>query len=157
MTTTSPAATSCDSHSPELSAADNLAAAIAFGNDLGVFELGNALAKAREVIPVGSSPRTYAAVRAAIGVRLAFDKVATAIYSLDVPHATCPCCDLRKQLDELIEIAAKAEGPGPLADVCRDLACYAGDDHPDADATRVVLELARDVFVAGVVELYRDE
>ncbi len=157
MSTTTAATSGNDCHHPDLVAAESLAAAIASGNDLGVFELCSSLAKAREAIPVGSSPRAYAAVRAAIGIRLAFDKVATAIYSLDVPHATCPCCDLRKQLNELIEIAAKAEGPGPLADACKDLACYAGDDHHDADATRAVLELARDVFVSGVVELYRDK
>jgi hypothetical protein len=157
MPTTNAAPGGRDCHDPDLVSAENLAAAIATGTDLGIFELCRSLAKARQAIPAGSSPRSYAAVQAAVGIRATFDKIAATIHSFDVEHPVCPCCTLRKQLDELIEVAAKARGRGPLASSCKDLANYAGDDHPDADATRAVLEHARDVFVTAIRELYRDE
>jgi hypothetical protein len=159
-----------DPHHPELTAEDGIAAAIAAGKDLGVFELCSAVAKARDAIPLGGSPRTDAATRAVVAIRVAFDRVATTIYSADIPQAICPCCDLREQLDELIDVAVRAVAhapdrrpiqgrktikPGGLLEACEDLARYAGDDHPDADATQTVLELARDVFTWAVAELNR--
>ena len=159
-----------DPHHPELAAEDGIAAAIAAGKDLGVFELCSAVAKARDAIPLGGSPRTDAAARAAVAIRDAFDRVATTIYSIDIPQAVCPCCTLRDQLDELIDIAVRAVAHAPaqrttlgrktlraegLVEACEDLASYAGDDHPDAGATQTVLELARDVFAWAVAELNR--
>jgi hypothetical protein len=150
-------ATTRDRHHPERPPADPIAVEIASGKDLGVFELAAAVAKARTAIPPGSCPRTDAAAQAAIGVRAAFDKVATAIYSLDIPEAVCPCCDLGRQLDELIFDVARPGLSGAIAEACEDLADYAGDDFPDNDATRRVLELARDVFVAAVADRCREE
>jgi phage gp29-like protein len=157
MSTNAHAATSCDPHHPDPAAADPLAAAIATGQDLGVFELCSAVAKAREAIPLSSCPRTPAARQAAIGILAAFEKVRTTIDQLKNAELTCPCCDLRRQLDQLIQVAAKADATGPLAEACEELANYAGDLYPDADAIRYVLELARDVFVAAIADRLRDE
>lgn len=157
MPTPTAATSGNDCHHPDPATADPLAAAIASGTDLGVFELCSSLAKARQAIPLGSCPRTGEAEQAAIGIRAAFEKVASAIDELDPVEPVCPCCELRRQLDELIEVAAKAEGRGPLADACEELADYAGDHYPDAGATRRVLELACDVFTAAVAELHRPE
>lgn len=155
MTTTNAAADHDHTH---LFEPDAIASAIASGKDLGVFELCAAVAKAREAIPLGVCPRTPAAVRAAVGIRAAFEKVAAGIAEIDSVPQVCPCCQLREQLDRLIEVAAgpvsgedaddsvREEG---LVDACKELAYYAGDEHPDEDATRAVLELARDVFVAA--------
>jgi hypothetical protein len=120
-------------------------------------DLCSAVAEAREAIPLGSCPRTPAARQAAIDILAAFDRVGTTIHQISTAEPTCPCCDLRTQLDELIEVAAKADATGPLENACEDLAYYAGDDYPDADCTRRVLELARDVFVAAIADRLRDE
>jgi hypothetical protein len=147
----------CNLHRPELVAAEQLAAAIAAGQDLGVFELCGAVAKAREAIPLGGSPRTGAAVQAAIGIRAAFENAASAFAEIEAADPVCPCCELRHQLDELIEIAARPGDWEPLAATVEELAEYAGDDYPDADCTRRVLELARDVFVVAIGNRYRQE
>jgi hypothetical protein len=77
----------------------------------------------------------------------------------------CPCCILREQLDDLIDvavIAVAANGHGLVSEseaivhICRELADYAGDARLDTVATRAVLELARDVFVAGASLMHRD-
>jgi hypothetical protein len=147
----------CNLNHPELAAAEQLAAAIAAGKDLGVFELCGAVAKAREAIPLGSSPQARAAVHAAIGIRAAFEKAASAFAEIQAANRVCPCCKLCDQLDELIEIAARPGDWEPLAATVEELAEYAGDDYPDADCTRRVLELARDVFVAAIADRLRDE
>jgi hypothetical protein len=149
--------TDCNLHHPELAAAEQLAAAIAAGKDLGAFELCGAVAKAREAIPLGGSPRTRAAVQAAIGIQAAFEKAASAFADIETAEPVCPCCDLRHHLDELIEIAARPGDWKPLAATVQHLAEYAGDDYPNADCTRRVLELARDVFVMAVADRHSDK
>jgi hypothetical protein len=52
---------------------------------------------------------------------------------------------------------ANADATGTLAQACEELANYAGDLYPDADATRYVLKLARDVLVAAIADRLRDE
>lgn len=166
MPVTTTAATSGNgSDRPDPSIVDRIASAISSGADLGVFELCSAVAKARDAIPLGGCPRTPAAIRAAAGVRAAFDNVASTIYALDLGEQVCPCCQLRQRLDELIEFAtgrvARHEGRvvagrESILDACGELAMYAGDDFPDASATRAALERARDVFVAAVAEIHRD-
>jgi hypothetical protein len=147
----------CNLPCHELAAADPIAVAIAAGKDLGVFDLCSAVAKSREAIPLGSSPQTPRATHAAIGIRSAFDNVAETIYSLDVPEMACPCCNLRRQLDELISDVARPGLSGEIAEICEELADYAGDDFPDPDATRRVLEIARDVFVLAIANRCRQE
>lgn len=164
MPVTTAATSGPGSDRPNPSTVDRIASAISAGADLGVFELCSAVAKAREAIPLGGCPRTPAAIRAAAGVRTAFERVASTIYALDLGEKVCPCCQLRQRLDELIEFAtgrvARHEGDvvgrESILDACGELAMYAGDDFPDANATREVLERARDVFVAAVAELDRD-
>jgi hypothetical protein len=141
----------------ELAAASAIAAAIAAGKDLGVFELCGAVAKAREAIPLGGSPRTPAAVQAAIGILAAFEKTASAFGEVETADQVCPCCQLGRQLDELISDVARPGLSGVIAEACEQLADYAGDIFPDADATRRVLELAREVFVVAIANRYRQE
>jgi hypothetical protein len=153
-----PSATS--DHAPdrhELTETDPLAAAIASGKDLGVFELATAVSKAREAIPLGSCPRTDKAEQAAGEVRAAFDTVATTIFSIDIPQAVCPCCELLRKLDELIEDVVRPGASAAATAACEELACYAGDDFPDRDATRRVLELARDVFLVAIADRHHGQ
>jgi hypothetical protein len=136
---------------------ESIAVAIASRKDFGVLELYGAFAKARNAIPAGGCPWEPAALLAASAVWTAFDRVAGEMSKVDSVPDVCPCCDMRARLDRLIEVAAQAVAderhgrkacPRLLVN-CENLADYAGDDDGDATATRSVLELARDVFVAA--------
>lgn len=144
---------------------ESIAVAIASGKDFGVLELCQAFTQARKAIPESGCPWEPAALLAASAVWDAFDNVATQIFKLDSVPDVCPCCDMRARLDRLIEVAAQAvtdEQDGRkacprLLVTCEDLADYAGDDDGDATATRSVLELARDVFVAAFASTKPEE
>jgi len=138
-----------------------IAKAISSGEDLGgVFELGEKLAKARVAIGIGESVDTMEAHRAAADVQAAQAKVAAEFNRLASRRRPCRVCELRNRLAFLIDVAARAileEREGSPAgyefriiDACEELARYAGDDHPDEDATRAVLDRARDVFLAAL-------
>ena len=138
-----------------------IAKAISRGEDLGgVFELGQKLAKARVEIGLDGGTSSPEAAMVAQDVLAAQAKVASEFARLAGRRRRCRVCELRETLSFLIMVATNAvvdETAGILApyeekavDACEKLACYAGDDHPDEDATRAVLELARDVFLAAL-------
>lgn len=133
--------------------------AIAFGDDLGgVFELSALLKEARRVIRDDGDEDSIEADIAAAAVGGALRQVADAFASIEGRRDLCPSCELRQQLDQLIDSAAKAiadhregvaaPGAAKVVTACAELALYAGDHHPDENATREALGRARDAFLA---------
>lgn len=138
-----------------------IAKAISRGEDLGgIFCLGETLAKARVEIGLDGDTGSPEAAMAAQAVLVAQAKVAAEFNRLAGRRRPCRFCELRETLAYLTMRATTAvedKTAGILApyeekvvDACEYLANYAGDGHPDPDATRAVLELARDVFLAAL-------
>lgn len=139
---------------PDLIATQRIAVEIVRGGDLGgIFELANELAKARCDVGIDGDPKGLAATRAAVRVREAFGSVRHAFEQLEEKEEYCTACRLRELLAFLIEVAVstvKRQFPPDTLTACVHLAGYCGDDERDADATRVALERARDVFLAAL-------
>lgn len=154
-----------DSEYFQLDGIQALANAISRGDDLGgVFELGEALAKARLATGIGDGVATAESHRAVAAVLTAQAKVAAEFNRLVGRRSPCRLCKLRETLAFLSRVAFEAvadERQGvapagyvqPLVDACRDLAGYAGDQFPDEDATRTVLDRARDVFLTALASV----
>ena len=147
-----------DPEDQNLASLQAIASAISAGHDLGgVFKLGATLAKARVTIGVDHSIDTAEARRAAAKVQAAQERVAAEFNRLADFRRPCRVCELREQLNYLITAAGAAvrtrhidhRSKATVA-ACDELAFYAGDDKADASATRAVLKLARDVFLAAL-------
>jgi hypothetical protein len=148
----------------EADANKNLRHAIASGDDLGgVFELAASLAEARFAISTSGGADSVKAVGYAATILDTQKRIATAFAKLDAGRRPCPGCKLRDQLACLIHSAIEAvidERTGVAAPyqakliaACKELAMYAGDDHPNEESTLAALGRARDVFLAALAAM----
>ena len=151
-------------HSDKLDATNRVAEAIAAGHDFGgVFDLANELAKARATIGVGGATATGAAHLAAVALQAIQVRVSREFARIEGRRTACRACEFRHLIETLIRTATRAVSDDrqgfaaswetDLIGACKELADYAGDDHPDEDSTQRVLELARDVFLRALAVL----
>jgi hypothetical protein len=152
------------SYAGKLEGTQRVAEAIAQGHDFGgVFELGNQLAMARAKIGIGGDSRTADAQLAAVSLQAINARVSREFARVEGRRGACRLCEFRHLLATLMHTAMRAvadERQGiaaswesGLVDACESLATYAGDDHPDEDATLSVLALAGDVFLQALAAM----
>jgi hypothetical protein len=152
------------SYAGQLEGTQRIAEAIARGHDFGgVFELGNELAKARTKIGIDGETNNADAHIAAVSLQTIQARVSREFARIEGRRTACRACELRHLLATLMHTATRAVADdrqgvaasweSGLIDACESLASYAGDDHPDEDATLSVLELARDVFLQALAAM----
>jgi hypothetical protein len=151
----------CHSEDLDADANKNLRHAIASGDDLGgVFELAASLAEARFAVSTGGGADSLKAAGYAATILNTQKRIAAAFAKLEPRRRPCSGCRLRDQLACLMYTAVEATADeragvaaswqAKLIDACKELAYYAGDDHPNEESTLAALGRARDVFLAAL-------